>query len=179
MRRNRTARSPIVVFGLVVLLALVGCQQPPSPDELAQEALEAATAGEQELAAVKLAEVANDNQLQPQLRQQAKQCLQRVLKESRSPQVRAACIQGLSSLWDYDSMPAFLDALGDESDLVRGRAVVTIERMMSVSLAGFGYRYDDPSAKRAPAIERVRKEWDTTRDSPIMKKWRERLKEKS
>lgn len=157
---------------------MMGCQQAPSPDELAQKALEAATSEEQELAAVELARVANDNQLSSQLREEARKHLRRVMAESQSSPVRLACIQGLASVWDYDSMAVFLEALDDESDLIRSRAGATIERMMSVSLADFGYRYGDPPAQRAAAIKRVREDWDQKRDSPVFIRWRERLKAK-
>jgi HEAT repeat protein len=162
-----------------MLLAAPGCGQgPPSPTELAQQALQADTETDQELAAVKLAEMAGKNDLQPQLREEVKQQLRRVLGESQSPQVRAACIQGLASQWDYESMPALMDALDDPSDLVRGRARVAIERMMSVDLGSFGYKYDDPSAKRAAAIQRIRNDWEIKRDQPVFQNWMERLKKK-
>ena len=175
MFANRTARYIILSGGL---LGLFGCQKAPSPDELAQRALQAATPEEQEQAAVELARVANDDQLRRPLREKAKEHLRRVLAESQSAPVRAACLQGLSSLWDYESMPAFLDALNDESDLIRSRAAATVERMMSLDLAGLGYRYDDPPAKRAAAVKRVRQDWEQKRDQPVFIRWRERLKEK-
>jgi uncharacterized protein (UPF0147 family) len=162
-----------------MLLAIPGCgERPPSPADLAQQALQAATAADQEQAAVTLAEVAGNDALQRQLREEARQQLRRVLGESQSPQVRAACIQGLASQWDYESMPALLDALDDSSDLVRGRARVAIERMMSVDLGSFGYKYDDPSAKRAAAIQRIRNDWEIKRDQPVFQNWMERLKKK-
>lgn len=156
-----------------------GCQRGPSPTELARQALEAASPEEQELAAVELADAANNSQLQPQLRQQAKQQLRRVLTESQSPPVRAACIQGVASQWDYEGMPALLDALDDESKLVRRRAGMAVERMMSKDLSKFNYNPDDPAGKRAPAIKVIREVWEKDRDSPIMKRWRQRLKKKS
>ena len=161
-----------------MLLGILGCQRPPSPDDLAQKALKAATPEEQESAAVELAAVANDEELQPQLREKAKINLREVLAQSQSPPVQAACIQGLSSQWDYESMPVFLDGLDHESDLIRGRAAAAVERMMSVDLGGFGYHYTDPPAKQAPAIKRIRQDWEKKRDSPIFIKWRKRLKEK-
>jgi len=177
MFRNLTAQSSILVVGLLVLLALAGCQQAPSPGELARKALEAATADQQELAAVELAEVTNNKELEPQVREEARQCLRRVLGESKSPPVRVACIQGLASQWDYESMPAFLDALDDESDLVRSRAAVTLERMMSVNLKGFGYHDRDPSATRVAAIERIREYWEEKRESPIFINWMKKKKQ--
>ena len=161
-----------------MLLVITGCQQAPSPDELAQKALEAATPEEQELAALELASVANDEQLSSQLREEARKHLRRVMAESQSPAVRLACIQGLASVWDYESMPVFLDALDDKSDLIRSSAAAAVERMMSADFDVFGYRYNDPPGQRAAAIKRIRQDWEKRRDSPAFIGWRERLKEK-
>ena len=128
---NRTLQRTILGGGPVVLLGILGCQRPPSPDELAQEALKAATPEEQESAAVELAAVANDEELQPPLREKAKINLREVLAESQSPMAQAACLQGLSSQWAYESMPAFLDALDHESDLVRSRAVAAVDKLLA------------------------------------------------
>ncbi len=138
---------------------------PPSPEQLARQALEAPTPDEQEVAAVRLAGLGKP----------AKQHLRRVLSQSQSPEVRAACIGGLAVQWDYDSMPAFLDALDDDSELVRGRAGRAVERMMSVD---FDYRYDDPPEKRAAAVKRFREHWKEFRDSEILEYWKERLEER-
>jgi hypothetical protein len=104
--------------------AAPGASRTASPQKLARNALEAAGADERELAAVELEQVANNSQLPASVRAEATQHLRAVLTESQSPPVRAACIQGLASRWDYDSMPAPVDALDDPSDLVRTRAAV-------------------------------------------------------
>jgi uncharacterized protein (UPF0147 family) len=176
MAATRSTWLPVVA-GLIALWGIPGCQQAPSPTDLAQEALQAATAEDQEAAAVKLAEVANDPQLDRQVCDEARQALRRVLKESSAPTVRAACIQGLSSQWDYESMPAFIDALDDPSEVVRGSAAVALERMMSVTLKGFRYDYRDPPAARAAAVKRIREYWDQTRESPIFINWIKKKKQ--
>jgi hypothetical protein len=104
--------------------AASGGARTASPQALARNALEAAGTDERELAAVELARVANNSQLPASVRAEATQHLRAVLTESQSPPVRAACIQGLASRWDYDSMPAPVDALDDPSDLVRTGAAV-------------------------------------------------------
>lgn len=139
---------------------------PPSLEQLARQALEAPTSDEQEVAAVRLAELGKP----------AKEHLRRVLSESRCAEVRGACIRGLAVQWDYDSMPAFLDALDDESELVRSRAGAAVERMMSS--ADYGYRSDDPPEKRADAVKRFREHWEEFRDSEILKNWKKRLEER-
>jgi hypothetical protein len=159
---------------------LLGCQQEtPSPAELAHKALQSDDPAEQERAAVDLAQLGSNKELDPQIRDEAKQQLRHLLDKTQSPLVRKACIHGLGSLWDYESMPAMLDALDDESEAVRSAASVTVERMMSVTLAGFGYKFSDPAQKRAPAVKRIRADWETKRDSPVFIKWRERLKAKA
>ena len=170
---DRTVRYTILCGGL--LLVMPGCQRAPSPDELAQQALKAASPDEQELAAVALAQLANDDELKPQFREKAKQHLRTVLAESPAAPVRAACIQGLASQWDYESMPALLDALDDESSVVRSRAGVAVERMMSVD---FGFRHDDPPAMRQDTAKRLRGHWETWRESANFENWTKRLKEK-
>lgn len=135
---------------------------PKSAEQLAQESLEAPTPDEQEVAAVRLAELGRP----------AREHLQRVLSESQSPQVRAACIRALYAQWDYDSMPVFLDALDDESELVRARAGAAVERMMSVD---FDYHHDDPPEKREAAVKRLREHWEQFRKSEIFANWKRRL----
>jgi hypothetical protein len=178
MLRDRTVAWATLGGALVLLLAISGCQRPPSPAELAQKALEAASDEEQELAAVALSQLASDNEQKPQLREEAKEQLRRVLAESQSPPVRIACIRGVASEWDYQSMSVLLDALDDESDLIRSGAAMAVEQMMSVDLVAFGYTYNDPPAKRKAASKRLRAHWEEWRKSDNYKSWQERLKKK-
>jgi uncharacterized protein (UPF0147 family) len=173
---KRSAWLPVVA-GLITLWTVSGCQQAPSPADLAREALQAATADEQELAAVTLEHMANDPELDRPLRDEVRQALRQVLKESSAPAVRAACIRALSSQWDYQSMPAFLDALDDPSEVVRGLAAAALEHMMSVTLKGFGYDYRAPPATQAAAIKRIRDYWDEKRESPIFINWIKKKKQ--
>jgi hypothetical protein len=135
------------------------------PQALARQALEGATPQAREAAAVKLAalgERAHDLQV-------------RVLNESRDPNVRAAMIQGLAAQWEYGSMPAFLDAMNDESPLVRGRAGAAVQRMLG---ADFGFQYDDPPEKRKALIAGLRKEWEFLKKSPGFENTVKALKQK-
>ncbi len=138
---------------------------PKSAEHLAQESLEAPTSDEQEAAAVRLAELGRP----------AREHLQRVLSESQSPQVRAACIRALAAQWDYDSMPEFLDALNDESELVRARAGAAVERMMSIDA---GYRSEDSPQRRAAAVKHFRERWEQFRNSETLDYWKKRLEER-
>jgi hypothetical protein len=166
MLRNRKVQYAILGGGLPVLLALLVWQilpaeRRPSPDQLARQALEAATPAEQEVAAVRLAELGTD----------AKDHLRQVLTESQSAAVRAACIRGLAAQWDYDTMPMLLDALEDPSPLVRGRAGVAVQRLLG---ADFGFRCDDPPEKRGMVVKRLRQEWERVKDTPAMQQWQRR-----
>ena len=178
MLKDRTNPWVTLSGALAALLIIPGCQGPPSPAELAQKALEAPSDEEQELAAVALSQLASDKERKPQLREEAREHLRSVLAKSQSPPVRLACIRGLASEWDYQSMPVLLDALDDESDLVRGDAAMAVERMMSVDLQVFGYMYKDPPARREAASKRLRAHWEEWRKSENYKSWQERLKKK-
>lgn len=181
MRMLRDPKVQYVIFGagLVVLLAILAWRvfsggHLPSPEQLARQALEAPDAQDRETAAVRLAELANRNEVDRSWRQEAKQQLRRVLAKSPSPPVRAACILGLASQWDYQSMPALLEALDDRSALVRGRAAMAVRRLLSVN---FGYHHDDPPEKRRQAKKRICDHWETMCDSPLMQTWNKRLQE--
>lgn len=161
MPRNLNVQCAIVAGAVLVLPSILGCQRPPSPEELARQALEASSPGDQEVAAVRLAELGAE----------AKEHLQQVLAESQSPAVRAACIRGLAAQRDYDSMPAFLDALDDESELVRGRAGVAVQELLG---ADFGYRHNAPPKQRKAKIKQLRQEWERVKDSEAMQQWKGR-----
>ena len=170
MRRNF-----FVVFGVLVALAVavygvlygwpVLFSGEQSPEELARSALEAPTPREQEEAVVQLAQFGTE----------AREQLRRVLAESKTPRVRAACIRALAGQLDYDNMPAFLDALDDDSALVRGRAGAAVQQMLYADVA---FPYDAPPV-REPAAKDLRERWEIMRDSPIMKKWKQRQAEKN
>jgi hypothetical protein len=132
-----------------------------SPEELAEVALNSSDQQEQVTAAKELSDLG-----EPAIEQ-----LRRVLAESDIPGVRAAVITGLANQRDYDSMPKLLDALEDPSLLVRSRAGATVRRMLPTD-HGFGAA--DPPERRAEVVKRLRAEWERFRESPLMKKWRER-----
>jgi len=73
---------------------------------------------------------------------------------SQGPGVRAAAAGSLGKLNDYSAMPALLHALEDPDPLVRGRAYTAVRRIIQLDV---GYRANDPPAKRAKAIARLRK----------------------
>jgi hypothetical protein len=97
-----------------------------------------------------------------------------VLQERDKPEVRAAMIQGLIQQWDLDSMPVFLAAMDDESQLVRMRAATAVRRIL-LDIAV--YREDDPPEKRKAAIQVYRSTWEKLRAAPTFEKFQKRLKE--
>jgi len=166
--RNRLFVTAGVLLALTAIVYgwrfLGGHRRKRSPEELARLALESVDLQERELAAVELA----------QLGRPATEHLRRVLAEADSPRVRAPAIRGLAAQWDYDSMPALLDALDDPSLVVRGRAGVAVARMMSVD---FDFRADAPAEQRQAIVKRFREQWEWMRDSAALKRWKKRLKE--
>jgi hypothetical protein len=151
-----------VVYGLPYIL---GGDKPRSREELAEAALNASTPQEQESAAVDLAALGKD--AEPQLA--------RVFKESNVPEVKAAVIQGLAAIWSYDNMPALLDALDDDSALVRARAGRAVQNMMSVE---YHFRAQASAAERKPVVKAIRDRWEVFRKSKQLEKWKQRLQDK-
>lgn len=155
-------RNPLVLIGcgLFVVTVIVygqkwlfGSPRPPSPDELARQALTAAAPSEREVAALRLA--AGGEAALPQMR--------RVLAESNSPHVRAAVSQGLGAAGDWESVPNLIALLSDPSELVRGRAGNAIVELLG---ADYFFRADDPLDKRNAAIRAIRQCYKVLQASP-------------
>ncbi|MGD0900048.1 MAG: hypothetical protein ABR915_19615 [Thermoguttaceae bacterium] len=124
-----------------------------SADELAQAALGASTPEERATAAAEL--IARG---WPALQQ-----MQRVVRESKVPEVRAMMIQGLSGQRDYDSMPVFLDGLDDPALVVRVRSAAAVRRIECFDAE---YQPEDPPEKRQPAVKALRDNWERLRNAP-------------
>jgi len=135
-----------------------------SAEELAQAALSAPSPDEQTAAAAEL--IARGWPALPQMR--------RVLRDSTAAEVRAIMIQGLSEQWDFDSMPAFLDGLDDPALVVRARSAAAVRR---IECSDTGYQPEAPREERGPAIKALRDGWEKMRDSAMVKRARERLKQ--
>jgi hypothetical protein len=140
-------------------------EQPSSPQELAQTALEADSANEREMAVAQLSGLGREST----------EHLQRVLAKGNSPSVRATAIQGLAKQWDYDSMDPIIDALNDDDPLVRGRAGRAVERMLGMQ---FGLRHDAPVEERKAKIKLVRTAWKQMKTSEVFENWKQRLAQK-
>jgi hypothetical protein len=149
MMRGRPAG---IVLGLVVAacfgaFVFFGQNKSPSPEELAELALNAPSDTERAAAAIKLADYG----------EQALAGLRRVAKESTEPAVTAVSIQGLAKLWDYDSMELFLDLAENGPPQTRGRAAQTVMRM-----TGRRRRYSAsaPEADRQLLVGHMRADWE-------------------
>jgi hypothetical protein len=130
-----------------------GGERLPPPEELARRALEAGSPEEQEKAALDLARSGEP----------AREHLRRVLAETRSPQVRAAVVEGLGALRDWESMPKLLDLLGDPDVKVRGRAGVAVTSLLGQD---FSFRADDSADKRARIIRDMRSTYNKLQKAP-------------
>ncbi len=86
-------------------------------------------------------------------------------------EVKAMMITGLAQQWDFDSMPLLLEALDDESFLVRSRAHLAIQRLLQVDV---GYRPDDPPEVRRQYIQKFRDEYQKM--AVLIEKFKQRQK---
>jgi hypothetical protein len=169
----------ILVAALVVLLLVVVAhlwarrQHVESPDELAQLALKDGDPAEQEKAAIRLEALAGKLP-KTGTRNEAQPHLARVLAESKNPGVRAAAMRGLAGIWDYECVPAMLDALDDESPQVRRAAAGALEALIQAE-----HTFDaggNPEGRKA-AAQRLRGMWNTFKIRNL-KIWQKRLEDK-
>jgi hypothetical protein len=167
----------VAVALCTALLAYYGWQwlfrEPPeSPKELAEQAL-AGTPEKQELAAAGLERVAGKFDKTGK-RNPAQEYLAQVLLESKNPGVRAACMRGLATIWDYECVPAMLDALDDESPQVRSTAAAAVQTLLGVDCH---FQADDPPEIRQEAVRLLRNHWKNFSEKK-RQRWEERLEEK-
>jgi HEAT repeat protein len=146
MSKTALATGFVIVVALtgVVLAFVSGSRGLGSPDALAERALNAATVEERQRAALDLGRIGPSGQ----------EALRRVLAESKTPEVKAAAIQGLLDQQDYSSLPVFLALLDDPSPLVRGRAGVAVTQLLG---RNFQFLAEDPPARRAEAVEKMKR----------------------
>jgi len=165
----------LAILGVVMLVVgavhgwyyLGGLGWSASPEQLAEQALQGSTVKEKTKAAVRLGDCGSE----------ARDDLRRVYQESDLPEVRAACIQGLGAMEDYDSMDLLLEAMNDKSLLVRGRAGSVVNKMIMGPDVRTPFRASDPEEDRKKAIESLRKYWEELRGSPLLNQRRRKLQE--
>jgi hypothetical protein len=121
-----------------------------SADQWAAAALGDGTVKQQQYAAVKLGELGKP----------ARQQILRVLDQSKQPEVRAACIQGLTEQWDYRSMPLLLDLLNDPSAAVRLQAGDAVEYLVRMDYQFRKVNGDNQQKERQAVIKSMRSDWE-------------------
>jgi len=72
------------------------------------------------------------------------------------PEVRAAAAEQLGAMNHVDAGPALIDAMSDQSVLVRTAAGVAVSKIMGMV---FGFSARDPAGKREEAVARARNLW--------------------
>jgi len=133
-----------------------------TPAELVETCLAGSDVDEQQTAAIELSR-RDDVPIQS---------VRDVFIKSKVPEVRAAAVQGLGRKRDFDTLPKLIDAMEDESPLVRGRAGAAVRRIVGLN---YEFRALDPPEKRKEAVEFYRKFWEEARGT----KFEEFLKEPS
>jgi hypothetical protein len=143
--RYLSCGAAVILLAAAVLWLWFG-RRPLSPEELAQQALGAATVDGQEQAAIELVRRGKESV----------ELLRRVFSESRTPEVRAAIAQGLGHQRDVDSLPHLIDAMEDPSPLVRGRAGVAVVEIVGLEVP---FSADGPPEERRKAVAFYRGFW--------------------
>jgi len=128
---------------------------PGSPEQLADQALQAPTRSEQVRAALALGSCQGA---------EARPHMQRVFMASTVPDVRAAMIQGLVAEDAYEYMTLLLDALDDPDPWVRGRAGVAVQRLLEKR---YDFKAEDSAAQRAPIVQAMRNDWEKVKGTRL------------
>ena len=145
-----------LTIGVYGYFALSGGERLAPAAKLADQALNAPTPDAREKAALDLARCGSG--AEPHLR--------RVLAESQQASVKAAVIQGLTALGDWESVPQIIDTLNDNDDQVRGRAEAAVTTLLGKD---FFFRPADEPLDRPAAVQAARAEYERIRNSPSPK----------
>jgi hypothetical protein len=81
----------------------------------------------------------------------------------RTPQERAQAIHSLARAQDWKGVDVLIAQLDDSSPLVRGRAAAAVRHILGTD---FYYRAEDHPAKRAIAINDLRRYWKARQTNP-------------
>jgi HEAT repeat protein len=125
---------------------LAGTWRTVAPARLAEIAAAAPTGEARERAAVDLASAGPA----------ALPHLRRLLGESADPCVRAACAQGLGDQADYGGVDGLIQALRDDSPLVRARSSEALSKLLRRDLR---FPVQGKPEARSQAIARIEKTW--------------------
>ena len=150
----------VSVYGL---RALLSGDHEPTIAELVDTAENAPEHAERERAAVELGN--RGLKALPHLRALAQQ--------SDSKAVRAAALYGLGMQWDFDSMDVLLNAMEDESPVVRSRAAGAVARMLSRDRR---FQAHGPETDRARIVGFYRTDWEQLRNAPYFDTYKDEVK---
>lgn len=124
----------------------------------------------QEQTAVASARRLDRDTLQKKPEQNEVMAMRKVLNESPSPQVRAVAAAGLGNALDIDSTPALLDAMEDDSLVVRESAFRALRKMLHWSEP---YKADGPVEERQEIIHQYRSKWVTFQETDLYRMYKE------
>jgi len=151
----------VAVGAIIALIAANRGPARPSIEELEQQAVSGGQVTDQQRAVNQLTESGSA----------ARPALRRTLRQAAEPEVKAASIQGLGQLYDYESMDDLLKALDDPSPLVRGRAGVAVQRLLG---ADFGFSPELEGEQLEQKITVLKKEWERMRGSRLLEDFKKR-----
>lgn len=117
-----------------------------SPQDLLEIALSADDSQQRAAAASQLAARGNGARVE----------LRELLERSQDAAVTAVAVQGLAEIWDHHSMPQMIDAMNHDSDLVRGRAVNAVERILGAEVGLYANTADQ---RRRQLIDQLHNDW--------------------
>jgi hypothetical protein len=95
--------------------------------------------------------------------------IRRVFEKSTDPDVRATMILGITQIRDWDSVPNVIDALADDSLVVRERAFAAVRTMLALKAQGPESAYN-PRAQpehRKDGIAAMRKVWEDMKSTKV------------
>lgn len=165
MALNRSARESsatgkilagVIAVGLLALAALYGIPflSSPSAKQLAEQALEAASAEEQISAAHALVGLGEDARTQ----------IREVAYQSKTKSVVSICLLALSRMMDHESMDLFFEKIKDDSEAVRSAAAKSLKAIL-----GRNYRFPVSGRidKRNKVIAQMKKDWESYNGSEL------------
>jgi hypothetical protein len=93
--------------------------------------------------------------------------IRRVLEKSTDPEVRALMILGITQIRDWDSMPKVIDALADDSVVVRVQACNTVQNLLACDVHAASYDPRADEAHRRDGIPKIHERWDDMKATEV------------
>ena len=137
-----------------------------SADQWAAAAIGDGTVKQRQYAAVKLGELGKP----------ARKQILGVLDQSKQPEIRVACIQSLTTQWDYRSMPLFLDLMNDPSAEVRLQAGEAVGCLLRRDYQFRKVNGDNQQKERQAVVKTMRSDWERFKHAGLTRAYiREKL----